>query len=223
MSRSIPAIAGTQLPRGKFISLEGGEGAGKSTLLAGLVAVLERHGVSLVQTREPGGTQLGEAVRGIVLDSAQRGLTAETELLLMFASRAQLVREVIAPALDAGQWVLCDRFADASYAYQGGGRGQPSERIAELERWACAGLHPDMTLLLDLPVATGRARAAGRGEADRIETEADVFFERIRATYRQRAIAEPKRFRVIDASQAQAAVLEAAALALEELFDESAA
>lgn len=218
MSGSIPAIAANPARRGKFISLEGGEGAGKSTLLAGLVAVLETYGVSLVQTREPGGTQLGEAVRGIVLDPAQRGLTAEAELLLMFASRAQLVREVIAPALDAGHWVLCDRFADASYAYQGGGRGQPAERIAGLEQWACAGLKPDLTLLLDLPVATGRARAAGRGEADRIEVEADAFFERIRATYRDRAAAEPGRFRIIDARQPQPAVLAAAAQALAELF-----
>lgn len=223
MSASTPDMATGPARRGRFISLEGGEGAGKSTLLAGLVAVLESHGVSLVQTREPGGTQLGEAVRGIVLDPAQQGLTAETELLLMFASRAQLVREVIAPALEAGQWVLCDRFADASYAYQGGGRGQPAERIAALERWACLGLTPDLTLLLDLPVATGRARAAGRGEADRIETEADAFFERIRAAYRERAAAEPKRFRVIDASQPQIAVLSAATAALDELFDERAA
>lgn len=223
MSRSNPSIAARPAGRGKFISLEGGEGAGKSTLLAGLVRVLEEHGVSLVQTREPGGSQLGEAVRAIVLDPAQRGLTAESELLLMFASRAQLVREVISPALDAGQWVLCDRFADASYAYQGGGRGQPAARIAELEQWACLGLVPDLTLLLDLPVAAGRARAAGRGEADRIETEADAFFERIRATYRDRALAEPARFRVIDASQPQADVLTAAANALAELFGERAA
>ena len=170
-------------PRGHFISLEGGEGAGKSTLLNGLRDHLIQHGVELVQTREPGGTALGEAVRAIVLDPAQRGLLAETELLLMFASRAQLVREVIEPALAAGRWVLCDRFADASYAYQGGGRGQPLERIAELECWACNGLVPDLTLLLDLPVATGRARAADRGAADRIETEADAFFERVRRTY----------------------------------------
>lgn len=211
--------AATQaLARGKFISLEGGEGAGKSTLLAGLRAIIEQHGVSLVQTREPGGTQLGEAARAIVLDPAQRGLTAEAELLLMFASRAQLVREVIAPAIDAGHWVLCDRFADASYAYQGGGRGQPVERIAELERWACAGLKPDLTLLLDLPVATGRARVAGRGEADRIEIEADNFFERIRSTYRERAAAEPDRFRVLDASRSPAEVLQAATQAIAELF-----
>lgn len=223
MSTSAPERSTSQPHRGKFISLEGGEGAGKSTLLAGLAAVLEERGVSLVQTREPGGTQVGEAVRRIVLDPAQRGLTAETELLLMFASRAQLVRELIGPALDAGQWVLCDRYADASYAYQGGGRGQPAGRISELERWACMGLAPDLTLLLDLPVATGRARAAGRGEADRIESEADAFFERIRATYRARAAAEPQRFHVIDASQPPAAVLAAASLALAGLFDERAA
>jgi dTMP kinase len=207
--------------RGKFISLEGGEGAGKSTLLAGLREHIERHGIALVQTREPGGTDVGEAVRAIVLDPARHGLAAETELLLMFASRAQLVREVIEPALDAGRWVLCDRYADASYAYQGGGRGQPAERLAELERWACDGVKPDLTLLLDLPVATGRARAAGRGDADRIEVEADAFFERVRASYRERAAAEPERFRVIDASQSPSAVLQAASLALATLLEES--
>ena len=196
--------------RGKMISLEGGEGAGKSTLLAGLRDYFEQSGVALVQTREPGGTDIGEAVRAIVLNSAHDSLAAETELLLMFASRAQLVREVIAPALQAGQWVLCDRYTDASYAYQGGGRCQPVERIAALERWACDGIKPDLTLLLDLPVATGRARAAGRGDADRIEVEADAFFERVRATYRERARAEPDRFRVLDASQSPEAVLQAA-------------
>ena len=210
-------------PRGKFISLEGGDGAGKSTLLAGLREHIERHGIALVQTREPGGTAVGEAVRAIVLDPALHGLAAETELLLMFASRAQLVREVIEPALSTGQWVLCDRFADASYAYQGGGRGQPTQRIAELERWACDGVKPDLTLLLDLPVATGRARAAGRGDADRIEVEADAFFERVRASYRERAAAEPQRFRVIDASQSPAAVLLAAAQALAALLGEAQA
>ena len=210
-------------PRGKFISLEGGEGAGKSTLLASLREHIERRGIALVQTREPGGTAVGEAVRAIVLDPALHGLAAETELLLMFASRAQLVREVIEPALGTGQWVLCDRFADASYAYQGGGRGQPTSRIAELERWACAGVKPDLTLLLDLPVATGRARAAGRGDADRIEVEADAFFERVRASYRERAAAEPERFRVIDASQSPAAVLQAATQALAALLGEAQA
>lgn len=208
---------------GKFISLEGGEGAGKSTLLAGLRDYIGQRGIALVQAREPGGTVLGEAVRDIVLDPAQRGLTAETELLLMFASRAQLVREVIEPALHKGQWVLCDRFVDASYAYQGGGRGQPTQRIAALEDWACAGIKPDLTLLLDLPVATGRARAAGRGDADRIEVEADSFFERVRQTYRARAIAEPQRYRVIDAGQPAAAVLRAAVDAIAVLAGDGAA
>ena len=205
--------------RGRFITLEGGEGAGKSTLLAGLHEHLESRGVDLLLTREPGGTALGEAVRGIVLDPARHELCAESELLLMFASRAQLVRETIEPALAAGRWVLCDRYVDASYAYQGGGRGQPDERIAALEQWACAGLVPDLTLLLDLPVSTGRARAAGRGEADRIEVEADGFFERVRATYRARAAAEPQRFRVVDASQSPEAVLRDAVVATAHLFE----
>jgi dTMP kinase len=204
---------------GRFITLEGGEGAGKSTLLAGLHDYLARRGVTLLQVREPGGTALGEAIRAIVLDPAHPDISAESELLLMFAARAQLVRERILPALDAGQWVLCDRYVDASYAYQGGGRGQPVERIAELERWACAGLKPDLTLLLDLPVTTGRARAAGRGAADRIETEADTFFERVRHVYRQRAEAEPARFRVIDASQTPDQVLSDALAATAHLFE----
>jgi len=193
--------------RGRLITLEGGEGAGKSTLLRGLEAHLRGQGIDLVVTREPGGTVVGESVRGVVLAAANNDLCAEAELLLMFASRAQLVRQVIEPALAAGRWVLCDRFTDASYAYQGGGRGQPVERIAELERWAALGLRPDITLLLDLPVSQGRARAAGRGDADRIEVEGDAFFERIRGAYRERAAADPARFRVLDASAMPDAVL----------------
>lgn len=208
--------------RGKLITLEGGEGAGKSTLLAGLQQHLLAQGVDLLQTREPGGTPLGEAVRAIVLDPAQRGMCAESELLLMFASRAQLVRETIEPALAAGRWVLCDRFTDASYAYQGGGRHVPVERIALLEQWATGGLTPDLTLLLDLPVATGRARAAGRGAADRIEVEGDPFFERVRAAYRARAAAEPRRFRMLDATQTPSEVLAAAVQATGHLFGVSA-
>lgn len=205
--------------RGRFISLEGGEGAGKSTLLGGLRDYLQQQGVPLLQVREPGGTPLGEAIRSLVLDPNHATLSAESELLLMFASRAQLVRERIQPALEAGQWVLCDRYVDASYAYQGGGRGQPIGRIADLERWACDGVKPDLTLLLDLPVSTGRARAAGRGAADRIETEADAFFERVRQAYRDRAHAEPQRFRVIDASLTPAQVLQAAIAATAHLFE----
>ncbi len=209
----------TSLQLGRLITLEGGEGAGKSTLLRGLETHVRAQGVDLVVTREPGGTAVGEAVRGVVLDAANNELTAEAELLLMFASRAQLVRQVIEPALAAGRWVLCDRFTDASYAYQGGGRGQPVERIAELERWAASGLKPDVTLLLDLPVATGRARAAGRGEADRIEVEGDAFFERVRGRYRDLAASEPARFRVLDASAAPDDVLAQAIAGLAGLFD----
>jgi dTMP kinase len=207
--------------RGRFITLEGGEGAGKSTLLKGLHDHLLQRGVTLLQVREPGGTALGEAIRSIVLDPSHPDISAESELLLMFAARAQLVRERILPALTAGQWVLCDRYVDASYAYQGAGRGQPQERIAELERWACAGLKADLTLLLDLPVSTGRARAAGRGAADRIETEEDAFFERVRQAYRERAEAEPQRFHVIDASQSPGNVLQAAIAAVDHVFEAS--
>src|SRR5262245_23450224 len=134
---------------GKLITLEGGEGAGKSTVLDSVRGALTASGIEVVVTREPGGTRAGEAIRGVLLDPAQGGLCAEAELLLMFAARAQLVREVIEPALAAGRWVLSDRFTDASYAYQGGGRGQPVDRIAELEQWAAAGITPDLTLLLD--------------------------------------------------------------------------
>jgi dTMP kinase len=203
--------------KGRLISLEGGEGAGKSTLLAGLRAHFERSELDVLYTREPGGTPVGEAVRALVLDPAHRGMAVETELLLMFAARAQLVREVLQPALTVGRWVLCDRFTDASYAYQGGGRGVDAARIGELESLATGGLKPDLTLLLDLPVAHGRARASQRGDADRIEAERDDFFERVRATYLARARAEPQRFRVIDASQPADSVLQAAVNAIDAL------
>jgi len=203
--------------KGRLISLEGGEGAGKSTLLSGLRAHFERSGMDVLYTREPGGTPVGEAVRALVLDPAHRDMAVETALLLMFAARAQLVSEVLQPALAAGRWVLCDRFTDASYAYQGGGRGVDAARIAELERIATGGLKPDLTLLLDLPVARGRARASQRGDADRIEAERDDFFERVRSAYRARAQAEPRRFRIIDASQPADAVLRNAVVAIDDL------
>lgn len=186
---------------GRLITLEGGEGAGKSTVLADLRAHIEASGITLHVAREPGGTTLGEAVRRLVLDGAVPDVCAESELLLMFAARAQLVREVIQPALDRGDWVLSDRFTDASYAYQGAGRGQPLDRIAELERWAAMGLKPDLTLLLDVAVEVGRARAARRGSPDRIESEKSAFFDRVRDAYRSRAEAEPQRFRIIDSNR----------------------
>jgi dTMP kinase len=184
---------------GKLISIEGGEGAGKSTVIATIVAALEQRGLRVQTAREPGGTALGEAVRELVLGPVHHGMSAEAELLLMFAARAQLVRERVLPALAAGEWVVSDRFTDASFAYQGGGRGIDAARIAELERWA-VGFKPDLTFLLDVCVDIGMERARGRGGApDRIESEATSFFERARACYRQRAAAEPERFRVIDA------------------------
>ena len=186
---------------GCLITLEGGEGAGKSTVMADLRAHIESQGIVLHVTREPGGTALGEAIRRLVLDSAMREVCAESELLLMFAARAQLVREVMQPAIARGDWVLSDRFTDASFAYQGGGRGQPTQRIEELERWAADGLRPDMTLLLDVPVEIGRARAGLRGSPDRIEREKSDFFDRVRESYRARAAADPERFHIVDSSR----------------------
>jgi len=204
--------------KGRLITLEGGEGAGKSTVLAAVRERLAGRGLDVVVTREPGGTAFGEAVRAIVLDPAQRDVCAESELLLMFAARAQLVREIVLPALATGRWVLSDRFTDASYAYQGGGRGQPDARIAELEAWA-APVRPDLTLLLDLPVAEGMARAGARGAADRIERESGDFFERVRAAYRARARAEPSRFRLIDSSRPVDDVRAAACAAIDAYVD----
>ncbi len=190
---------------GLFLSVEGGEGAGKSTVIAALSDLLSADGREVVLTREPGGTPEGEAIRAVLLDPANH-VVPEAELLLMFAARAQLVRQLIRPALARGAAVVADRFTDASYAYQGGGRGLDMGRIAELERWA-AGIKPDLTFLLDVGVAMGLARARSRGgEPDRIEREREDFFERVRGVYLARAAAEPARFRVIDASQPAEAV-----------------
>lgn len=185
----------------RFVSLEGGEGAGKTTVLGALRAALQEEGHEVVSTREPGGTPLAEMIRRLLLDPSHEPASAETELLLMFAARAQHLHETIRPALERGAWVLSDRFTDSSYAYQGGGRGLDAGFIAELEH-RVVGLRPGLTLLLDVGVMQGRERARGRDLVpDRIEGERDEFFERVRATYRARAAAEPDRFRVIDASQ----------------------
>ena len=193
--------------RGRFITLEGGEGAGKSTQLQTVAACLTAAGIPFLTTREPGGTPRAEAIRGLLLSPGEaEPMASETELLLMFAARAQHVRQRIAPALAAGTWVLCDRFTDATRAYQGGGRGLDLSQIEALAAWVHGDCWPDLTLLLDVPAAQGLARAEKRSAKDRIEQEALAFFERVRAHYLAQAAAEPERFRVIDAAPAEATV-----------------
>jgi len=205
---------------GRLITFEGGEGAGKSSVLAAVRKLLERRCVEHRVTREPGGTPLGEAIRALVLDPAHPSMCPEAEALLMFASRAQHVVETIRPALDAGLWVVSDRYTDASYAYQAGGRGLPPERIEELEQWAAFGLKPDRTFLLDVPVAEGLKRIAARGESDRMERETIDFFERVRDAYLERARREPRRFRVVDATQSLDGVIECVLAEVGEMIDE---
>jgi dTMP kinase len=185
---------------GRFITVEGGEGAGKSSNLDYLRSLLEEAGKPVLFTREPGGTPLGESIRELLLGHRHSGMADETELLLMFAARAEHLKQKILPALQAGTWVLCDRFTDASYAYQGAGRGIAEERIALLENYVQGALRPDLTLLLDLPVETGLARAGSRSAPDRFEKEARDFFERVRQGYLAIAAAEPERVKVIDAA-----------------------
>jgi dTMP kinase len=189
------------MARGLFITLEGGEGAGKSTNLIFVRQWLQREGCDVVVTREPGGTEIGERVRDILLHSKQLHIMPESEMLLMFAARFEHLNKVIRPALAAGKVVLCDRFTDATYAYQGGGRGVPADRIAAVEDWVQGDLRPDLTLLFDIPVEFGRERAGQRSEPDRFERENNEFFQRIRETYLARAAREPGRIRVIDASR----------------------
>ncbi len=189
----------TRPARGRFITLEGIEGVGKSTQAAFLAEHLRAGGRDVVATREPGGTSIGDRIRSILLDPAGEGPAEDTELLLMFAARAEHLARVIRPALAAGQWVVCDRFTDATYAYQGGGRGIAAERIERLENWVQGDLRPDRTFLLDLPVEEGLRRARGDRDGDRFEREQRDFFERVRRIYLERARAEPERYRVIDA------------------------
>ena len=201
----------------RLVSLEGGEGAGKTTVLNALREALLRDGREVVSTREPGGTPLAERIRELLLNPEGERIAAETELLLMFASRAQHVRETVLPALERGAWVISDRFTDSSYAYQGGGRGLDLAFIAELER-RVVGIRPGLTLLLDLGVSQGRERTLGRDlYPDRIERERDDFFERVRAGFLARARAEPARVRVIDAAQ-PASVVAGDAVAILRMF-----
>jgi dTMP kinase len=206
------------MSRGKFITLEGTEGAGKSTAAAGIADWLQSRGVNLVITREPGGTGLGEQLRALLLDPETDNLAPESELLMMFAARAQHIQQVIEPALGQGQWVLCDRFTDASYAYQGGGRGLAFERIQVLEQWVQGNLQPDITLLFDLPVDVGLQRAARRNQPDRFEQEKLAFFTAVRRAYGRRQAENPRRIKQIDAGRNAERVLEQAQTLLEALF-----
>ncbi|HEN8711243.1 MULTISPECIES: dTMP kinase [Pseudomonas] len=191
---------------GLFITLEGPEGAGKSTNRDYLAARLREQGLDVVLTREPGGTPLAEKVRELLLAPSDEVMAADTELLLVFAARAQHLAQVIRPALARGAVVLCDRFTDATYAYQGGGRGLSVERIAALEQFVQGELRPDLTLVFDLPVEVGLARAAARGRLDRFEQEGQAFFEAVRQAYLQRARREPQRYDLLDAAQPLEAV-----------------
>lgn len=191
---------------GLFITLEGPEGAGKSTNREYLAARLREQGIDVLLTREPGGTPLAERVRELLLAPSEEPMASDTELLLVFAARAQHLAQVIVPALQRGAVVLCDRFTDATYAYQGGGRGLDVERIALLEHFVQGTMRPDLTLVFDLPVEVGLSRAAARGRLDRFEQEGRDFFEAVRATYLQRANAEPARYRILDAAQSLEAV-----------------
>jgi dTMP kinase len=184
--------------RGRFITFEGIDGAGKSTQIDAVAAALRSRGLPIVLTREPGGTALGEALRDLILSQP---MTAETETLLLFAARAEHLARVIRPALAAGQWVLCDRFTDATYAYQAGGRGVAQERIAALEHWVHADLQPDLTLLFDVPPDVAAGRLARTRAADRFEAEEIGFFQAVRREYLARAGQEPARFFVVDGTR----------------------
>ena len=186
---------------GKFITVEGGEGAGKTTQLAFMREYLERSGRRVLLTREPGGTALGEEIRALLLGHRHDGMGLATETLLMFAARAEHLQRLVRPALAAGHWVLCDRFTDATYAYQSGGRGLPPAKVAALEDWVQGDLRPDLTLLFDLPVAEGLERAGRRGAADRFEREQQAFFERARSVYLERARRWPERYRIVNAGR----------------------
>lgn len=201
------------MSRGKFITIEGGEGVGKSTQIAALRDLLAARQLEVVVTREPGGTPRAERIRELLLENSGESMPVTCELLLMFAARATHIENVIRPALMRGAWVVCDRFTDASYAYQGHGRGVHAEHIAALERFVQGDLRPDLTLLLDAPVDVGGARASARntaaGSSDRFEQEQRTFFERVRTGYLERARSEPGRIAVIDATGSREAVARA--------------
>jgi dTMP kinase len=207
------------MKRGQFITVEGSEGVGKTTQIAALRTLLEAQGLKVVVTREPGGTPLAERIRELLLAPGDEPMPITAELLMMFAARSIHIENLIRPALDQGAWVVCDRFTDATYAYQGAGRGVRREEIASLERLVQVELRPDLTLLLDAPIEIGSARAAARDAAatmrDRFELERQEFFERVRNNYLERARSQPGRFAVIDATGDRHSVEQAIKAAVE--------
>ncbi len=205
--------------KARFITLEGGEGVGKTTNMNFIAGLLAEKGINVVKTREPGGTRLAEKIRQLLLDNQDEAVEPNAELLLMFAARAQHIRHVIKPALARGDWVLCDRFTDATYAYQGGGRGMSMATIAWLEQLVQGDLRPDLTLLLDAPVQTGMMRARQRSAPDRFEQEKQSFFEKVRQSYLMLAEQHRQRFVVIDASQPLAEVQQAIKKRIDALTD----
>ena len=194
--------------KGKFITVEGTEGVGKTTNIQCIASWLDKRGIDYISTREPGGTALGEKIRDLLLDKDNTGMAASAELLLMFAARAQHLEKKIIPALATGTWVLCDRFTDATYAYQGFGRGLNCEHIKQLETLVQGNLHPDFTLILDIDPELGMSRVRARGQLDRFESEALEFFDRVRAGYRERANDNPSRYCLVDASSSLIVVQE---------------
>lgn len=208
------------MPRGKFITVEGGEGVGKSTNIDFLCDLLRQQSLPVLSTREPGGTPLAEKIRDLLLEHGDEPLPDTAELLLFFAARSLHVENLIRPALEGGTWVVCDRFTDATRAYQGAGRGLERGQIETLARWVHPNLRPDLTLLLDAPDLVGRQRAARRGEVDRLEAEQEAFHGRVRRAYLALAGAEPKRFAVIDAAGPLEAVQRQIAAVVTQLFDE---
>ena len=189
------------MSKGLFITVEGAEGVGKSTNIAFIRDALESKGLEVIVTREPGGTEMAEEIREVLLKNRDEKVAESAELLLMFAARAQHIESLIKPALLQGKWVISDRFTDATYAYQGGGRGVSASKISILEDFVQGDFRPDKTILLDAPVEVGMARAHKRGELDRFENEKLAFFEKVRNVYLERVEVEPKRFELIDASK----------------------
>jgi dTMP kinase len=207
------------MKEGMFITLEGGEGVGKSTNMFFIKQLLEDAGISVVTTREPGGTAFAEKIRQLLLENRDEAVSEHTELLLMFAARAQHIHHQIQPALSRGLWVLCDRFTDATYAYQGGGRNMDVTMIEWLEDKVQGTLRPDLTLLLDAPIEVGMNRASNRGDLDRFELEKHTFFERVRSVYLQRAQKNPQQIKLINAAQSLTDVQSEITIAIQKLLD----